>query len=99
MTQEILNRRLKVERIYRIANYEDIRITDEISDIPHPLSTDGEFMNKLTDSMLLGVELTAYKYFDLQSTYRDMPVKEVIALLNDQKTSLMQTIKITKETK
>jgi hypothetical protein len=94
-----LNRRLKLERIYRIANYEDIRISDEISDIPQPLSTDPEFMDKLVDTMLLGIELTAYKYFDLQKEYRDMEVKEVIALLNDQKTSLMQTIKITKETK
>lgn len=62
-----MERNLRAERIYRIANYEDIRIADELTGIPEELFSDGTYRKNIRRLQLLDIEIAYLEYLAINS--------------------------------
>ena len=56
---------LRVERLYSLGNYKNIKIVSELSDIPKEVGEDNRLESLLDFSLLLETESTFHKYMKL----------------------------------
>src|SRR5512139_413975 len=57
-----MNRSIKVERLYPLGDYKNVKFIEEINDIPQNVATNPEAMAKLHALLLASVDLLYYKY-------------------------------------
>jgi hypothetical protein len=57
-----MNKTSTIERIYALGNYQNIKITDTVADIPQEVLEDNLLMDGITSIQLLNTELTYRKY-------------------------------------
>ena len=62
-----MNRKVSVERLYSLGNYQNVKFVDEIVDIPENIALDKDMMNLLHYAQILEVEKAYYKYAQLRS--------------------------------
>jgi hypothetical protein len=65
MRRQIMNRSLKVERVFPLGEYKMLRLEDEINDLPESLMLRQEVVDCFRTLQLVQVELTHKKYLAL----------------------------------
>lgn len=58
-----MNRSIKIERLYALGDYKNIKIIDELHDIPESVALNAELMGKLYSLLFTNVDLQYYRYF------------------------------------
>lgn len=58
-----MNRSIKVERLYSLGDYKNIKVIDELHEIPESVALNAELMGKLYMLLLANVDLQYYRYF------------------------------------
>ena len=61
-----MNRSIKVERLYTLGDYKNIKFTDEMNEIPADVALNPEAMSTLRSLQLVGVDLAFEKYVSLR---------------------------------
>jgi hypothetical protein len=87
-----MNRSLRVERIYRLGDYQDIRFADEITDLPESVATDDSLITKLTVMQLLRIETGLLKYYKIRSKYQGMPIEDALAAIEAERSEVIESI-------
>lgn len=87
-----MNRKIGVIRTYFLGNFKNVKVEDELDDIPEHLALDKDFMNAVYYLMLVSVELAYRKY---QQLNMELPttLEDSLAVLEDIKGSTMESIK------
>lgn len=88
-----VNRTLGIERIYRLGDYENLKVTDNINDLPEELMFKGELINKIRYLQLLNVELASRKYHKLMESMYVFSYDEQIEALSEEKLNTLDEIK------
>ena len=78
-----MTRNLRVKRIYKTGQFENIEFEDEFLNIPENLATNEEFIKSLTKIQLLKLEADISKYWMLREVTRDHTFEEVATMLED----------------
>jgi len=87
-----MQRSLKVKRIYSLGAYQNIEISDEITEIPEAMASNEELMSRLFQLMALALEIKISKYYQIRETTKNMTPEEVVQQLEDQRDTLMQSM-------
>jgi len=90
---EILTRTLKVERLYSLGDYKNIKFTSELYNIPKELAYKKEFMDKINYLMLLDIESNFRKYVELSSILNTLKVEEMMHFLEEERMNTLDEIK------
>jgi hypothetical protein len=85
-----MKRDISVLRIFRLGQFEDIRIGDDIKDIPEEVAANEALMATLYELMLLSVEIKINKYYVMREATKAMTPQESIAYLEDQRDILIK---------
>jgi len=90
-----MNRTLKVERLYPLGDYKNIKFVDEMVDIPERVCMDENLMSKLRYLQMLDVELAFRQYLELIKKVGTVPLEEAMKILLEEHTSTIQEIEKT----
>ena len=72
-----MNKTLRVERLYSLGDYKNIKITSELTDVPDTVWKDEEKVSVIEFSLLLDVESQFYKYMEMVKQQKGMTIEEV----------------------
>lgn len=61
-----MERKLSIERLYSLGNYQNVKFIDEITGIPEHIAINKDAMNLLSYSQILEVEKAYYDYYKLR---------------------------------
>lgn len=70
-------RSLKVERLYPLGDYKNIKFIDEIDGIPADVALNPEVVSKLRLLQMVGLELTFKRYLDLGRETEKMKPEQI----------------------
>jgi hypothetical protein len=89
-----MERNLKVTRIYKLGEFQNIQFTDEIIGIPENLMLEPEFIEGVRAIQFLGIEEQLNKYNAVRSeVYKDThSPEEVAALLENKRLETLEQI-------
>jgi hypothetical protein len=88
-----MNRLAKVERTFFLGQFKNIKITDEIEDIPEYLALNEEVINNIYYMLLLSVESQYRRYQKINKELGEISLEDSLALLEEMKGSTMKSIK------
>lgn len=74
-----MNGKLAIERLYSLAQYENLKITREITEIPQSILGNPNAIDLLSYSLLLSIEKAYRKYIQLENQYKNA-IKDVKSL-------------------
>lgn len=77
-----MERTLGVERVYKIDNYETLRLSDTSFNIPENLIFDTEFAGQVRFLQFLALERAVAKYIAISKSIEKMKPEEVIPTLD-----------------
>jgi len=63
-----MQRKIIVERLYPLGDYKNIKLIEEVSEIPEELANNSDYMEKLRKSVMASVELGFYDYVTMLKT-------------------------------
>ena len=75
-----------------MGQYQNLEVTDEVNDIPDNLALDEDFISKLTQTMLLGLEITVNEYYKTRTEIRDADPDEVVTGLSNRRAELIANL-------
>lgn len=61
-----MERKISVERLYSLGQYQNVKFIDEITNIPESIALNREAMNLIAYSQILQAEKAYYNYFRLR---------------------------------
>lgn len=74
-----MEQKLAVERIYKLGDYQNIKITSELTNIPQQVFLNEEAQNKLQYLLLVDVEQSYAKYHQvLREAYKTKSIEEAL---------------------
>ena len=76
-------RAIKMERLYYLGKFRNLKFIDEINDLPDDIAFNGELISTLRWLQLMQSEKTFYKYLALGSQYKDKSAEECLALVTE----------------
>jgi hypothetical protein len=99
----VSKRQLTVNRLYTAGQYQNLTFTDSISEIPDELVFDEEFIKRISNVMMLRLDLQERKYFLIREKTRGLTHEDAIEFLENAKAEelakLMSHLETKKETK
>lgn len=90
---EVMSRTLKVERLYSLGDFKNIKFTSELYNIPKEFAFRKELIDKINYLMLLDVESNFRKYTELISTINTLKLEEMMKYLEDERMNTLDEIK------
>lgn len=88
-----MKRSIKIDRLFSLGQYKNIRLEDGIDDIPLNLWTNKEVMENLTFLVMVAVELSFRRYLKLSEKIQDMTLENSIEYLDKVKSDTYELIK------
>ena len=91
----MLTRTLKIERVYPLGDYKNIKFMDEFTDIPEHIATNPELINKLFVMLMMQCDLNYFQYASIwkeNNQFKDL--EGAITKLNDLIETTMNEMKI-----
>jgi hypothetical protein len=88
-----VERSIKLERLFSLGNYKNIRLDDGIDNIPQNMWTNKEVMENLTYLVMLSIELSFRRYLKLSEHIQDMSIEDQITYLDKVKSDTYELIK------
>jgi hypothetical protein len=88
-----VNRSLKVERLYSLGDYKNIKFIDEINDLPEEVIFNDGVVSKIRYLQLISLELNIRKYMELMRAVQTVPLEEQLQYLEEQKVNTLDEIK------
>lgn len=88
-----MERSIKIERLFSLGNYKNIRLDDGVDNIPQNMWTNKEVMENLTYLVMLSIELSFRRYLKLSEKIQDMSLEDSITYLDKVKTDTYELIK------
>lgn len=92
-SNDFLTRTLKVERLYSLGDYKNIKFVSEIYNVPKELAFNKEVMDKINYLMLLDIESNFRKYVELSSKLNTLKVEEMMQYLEDERMNTLDELK------
>ena len=89
---QMMERNLRVKRIYTLGSYQNIELGDEVVGIPMPLAANEDFMGSLSYLQLLNLERRVNKYYLIREQYRSATPEEAIALIEAEIADTKQSL-------
>ncbi len=75
---------LRVERTFSLGNYQNIRVTAAIDEIPLEQFTRKEVRDALIEFILVNIERIFMQYVDMRQRLSNLPYDEIARILNEQ---------------
>ena len=88
-----MKRTVGVERSFKISDFNIVKPTEFLSDIPDKFALNDEFISKVRFIQLLGVELTFRKYLKLKTFVDAISLEDAIEFLEEQKAHTIDELK------
>jgi hypothetical protein len=88
-----MNRGLGVERTYQVANFEPIKFSDYINELPDELAFNNELVNRIRYLQFLNIEMSYRNYLLLAKSANQMPIADAMAFLEEEKATTLDEIK------
>jgi hypothetical protein len=88
-----MERSIKLERLFSLGNYKNIRLDDGVDNIPQNMWTNKEVMENLNFLIMLSIELSFRRYLKLSEKIQDMKLEESIEYLDKVKSDTYELIK------
>ena len=95
----MMNRSLRIERVYSLGDYRSIRFSDDILDLPEEVVFNQPLVDKIRLLQLINVEINFRQYKDLISKVNTYSEEEALAFLEEQKINTLDEIKDILESK
>lgn len=80
-----MNRRVGIERNYFISQFNTIRFSDEVTDIPDELMLNLEFIDKLKQTLVLEVERSYRKYILQKEALDQLKPEEALSVVEHER--------------
>lgn len=90
-----MKRKLNLERVYKISDYNTIRLGDEISELPDKVLMNPKAVEKVMELLQLNVEINYHKYLELcakLSRYTEDIIMSELEALKAQTVDDLKTI-------
>ena len=87
-----MERTIGVERVYKVNDYNTLRLSDTLSNVPEELMLNPDFVNKVRFLQFVELERGWIKYSNLFSTLDKMTAEEGVAKVNELKIKLTSEI-------
>lgn len=91
-SNDILTRTLKVERLYSLGDYKNIKFVSEIYNVPRELAFNKEVMDKINYLMLLDIESNFRKYVELSSTINTLKIEDTMKYLEEERINTLDEL-------
>ncbi len=88
-----MERSIKLERLFSLGNYKNIRFDDGIDNIPQSMWTNKEVMENLNYLVMLSIELSFRRYLKLSEKIQDMSLEDQVTYLDKVKSDTYELIK------
>jgi len=88
-----MNRSLSVERTYALAQYQNIKLHDSISDLPEEVLSNTELVNKIRYLQLLQLEVDYRSYLKLVEMLSQYDMATALQTLEEEKINTIDLIK------
>jgi hypothetical protein len=86
-------RSLKVERLYSLGDYKNIKFCDEVIDLPEKVQFNEPLLDKIRYLQLITVEKSMRTYKDLVRNIGTLKEEEILAYLDEQRENTLDEIK------
>lgn len=80
-----ITRDIAIERLYFIANYQNVKIESTLKGIPANLATNPEVIDRLYYIQMLNCDIAYKKYMDLRQQIATDKVKDILELLREER--------------
>ena len=80
-----VTRDLGVERLYFIANFQNIKISSNLNNLPAELATNPEVIDRLYYVQMLNCDIAYKKYMDLRQKMVAEKTKDILELLREER--------------
>lgn len=80
-----ITRDIGVERLYFIANYQNIKFDSKLHNIPEELANNSEVMDRLYYIQMLSCDIAYKNYMALRDRMEKEKVKSILELLKDER--------------
>lgn len=89
----VLTRTLKVERLYSLGDYKNIKFTSELYNIPKEIAFNNDIMTRINYVLLLDVEANFRKYVELVGQINTLKVEEMMKFLDEERINTLDEIR------
>jgi hypothetical protein len=91
-----MNRTMSVERLFSLGNYENLKVSDVLTDVPEEIALDPEEAQVLRNLQLVDIEHTWLKYAELKLSYPKLDNQEAVSraieLLEEQRRLMFEKL-------
>jgi hypothetical protein len=91
--RDSMERSLKSERLFSLKDYNNIKFTDEITNIPERVCLNAELMGELSYLQMIGFELSVRKYAELMKLSGTYDLEVILKYLEDERNQTLGKIK------
>jgi hypothetical protein len=88
-----MNRSLKVERIYSLGDYKNIKVTDDINELPEELVLNDKAVGLVRMMQLLQTEKVYQKYVNLGGLLKGKSQEDVFEMIDELESDTMSKLK------
>ena len=88
-----MNRSLKVERIYSLGDYKNIKVTDDINELPEEIVLNDKAVGLIRMMQLLQVEKTFQTYLNNQKKFTEHSQEDILKILDELESDTMSKLK------
>jgi len=88
-----LERSVSTERVFKLSEFNTLRVSESLSEIPDRLLEKEDFISQVKLLQLLELERTYRRYLILKGQLDQMDLEESLALLDANRNSTMEKIK------
>lgn len=86
-------RNIKIERLYNLGDYRNIKLIEEINDLPDAIQFKESLMSKIRYYLLVSIEQGFYKYKNLAQKVASLSPEEALAFLEEEKINTLDSLK------
>lgn len=90
-----MKRSLKLERLFPLGDYKNIKFTDEVIDIPEDIVLNESLMAKIRYLQMVDIEIAFREYISLMqrvSTFKTEELAKAVEFLKQEQISTIKTI-------
>jgi len=88
-----MNRSLRVERIYSLGDYKNIKISDDVVDLPEEFVLNDKLVGLIRMMQLCQIEKTFQSYLAMNKNFLNRGQEEILILLEELESDTMSKLK------